>query len=287
MSTNNGNNTQNDANKQLNNNGPVYQNTYQHQHNSSPYSIYYSNPQQSHYDNTTNYYNTIPQPNQQSFVNLNQQPNYAQNLQISTQQQPILSQQIPQQQVNPNSQYNQFFNQQQYQPIAQNIPTIGLNQEQGQPIGQILPVQNNNQLQPSNYINNQSPNQIPQSTLYYSTGKSYTNDPEIKQLFEDYWKYEKNPPEPFKSSIRRISLMGNIYSFGLLIYMLTRISNPGNSKWKLFGVYIGVSLLISTTKLGLLLAEYKKAFDYVYTGKDKSYIRKEIDILAQNKLKII
>ena len=279
MSTNNG-NIQNDTSKQINTNDSVYQNTYQHQNNSSPYSIYYTNQQGSQYDHNMNYYNnTPPQQYQQPVIAQNQNQQQIGNhqyLQNNAQLPTIQSQQIPQQ-IDPNSQYNQFFNQQTGQP-GQNIPPQ--NYIQQQQIPQI-------QQQPLNYNQNQASSQFPHSTIYYSTGNSFTNDPQARILFEDYMKNERNPPEPYNSSIKRIRFMSNLGSFALLIYMFTQIANPVKSKWRLFGEYFGISFFISTVRFGLLTTEYKKAFDYVYVGKDKNLIRKEIDILAQNKLKII
>ena len=281
MSANND-NIKNETNKQLNTNDTVYQNNYQHQNNSSPYSIYYTNQQSSQYDQNMNYYynNTPSQQYQQPIIDQNQKNIASHQILANNAQLPIIQSQQKPQQINPNSQYNQFFNQQQGQPDQ----NLNYNQQQIPQIQQQIP---QIQRQPFNYNQNQAPNQFPQYTLYYSTGNSFTNDPQARILFEDYMKNERNPPEPYNSSIKRIRFMGNFGSFALLIYMFTQIANPVKSKWRLFGEYIGISFFISTLRLGLLTTEYKKAFDYVYTGKDKNLIRKEIDILAQNKIKIV
>lgn len=279
---------------------------------SSPYSIYYSGPQQQQ-QNYQNYQQPPIQYNQQSSgfqpaaTQLNQQQisqtNQLQPFNTNSNTPPVVESQEYSNSNNQNTvpqQYNQFFNnqippQQQAQQQFQNYQTqIQPNQNYQQiPGNNQIPVNNyppynynqqqvNQQLIPYNNSNQQYPALIP--NMNSSMG---INKQDYSNLLGEYYKYERNPPEPFKSSINRVKIMSGLGNFALLMYVFKHSSSPTMPKMKLFGQFLVGYVALGFITSSLLMVEYKKAFDYSFANKDTATIRKELDLIRQEKVKVL
>jgi len=270
--------------------------------NISPYSIYYSGqPQQNshNYSQQPNQFNTLN--NNLNNLPLEQIPNNTQqnNAQSTPANNNVTNNLNSYSNTMPSNipqQYNQFFNnqtqQEQKYPIQQQNPNY-------QPQPQIYQQNQGNYQAPLNYNlynysqqggnpqNNQYQNQPVPSLIQNVNNPNGFNQKDYTVLLSDYYKYERNPPEPYKSSIKRVRLLSGICNFGLIIYLIKHTSSSTKPKMRLFGEFLFGSLLIGFMTSSLLMVEYKKAFDYSFANKDFATIRREIDVLRQERVKVL